>query len=219
MRFEFRMAWRETRPAMKRFAFLIAAIALGVRALTGLKGFSRSLEVSISRSARDLIAADLAARMNVPVQADELRIMESLVMTGAELTRTTEMLSMVSSGDHAPPVLSDVRAVDPGRYPFYGSVDLDPSIPLTKALESDGTVVSRDLLVRSGISVGDRIRIERPNSDNGGTEVGAGPHFVRDRHWAAHSDFPPGTRPCRPHSVRQPCNGIVSLPTASRREP
>lgn len=159
MRFELRMAWRETRPAMKRFVFLIAAIALGVGALTGLKGFSRSLEVSIARSARDLIAADLAARMNVPVQPDELRIMESLVLTGAELTRTTETLSMVSAGDHAPPILSDVRAVEPGTYPFYGSVDLDPSLSLTRALAADGTVVSRDLLVRSGVSVGDRIRI------------------------------------------------------------
>src|SRR5512146_2441142 len=95
MAFALRMVWRETRPALKRFLFVIAAIALGVAVLTGLKGFSQGLKRSIYRSARDLIAADMAVRMNSLPGQSEVRVLESLVQRGARLTRTTETLSMV----------------------------------------------------------------------------------------------------------------------------
>jgi putative ABC transport system permease protein len=159
MLFEIRLAWRETRPALKRFIFLVAAVALGVGAITGLKGFSRALDRSINKSARDLIAADMAVRMNVPVSPDELVALESLIDRGAEFTRTTETLSMVSSPGSRNTVLSDIRAVDPGRYPYYGSVELDPPMPLSRALSGNGTVVSRDLLIRIGVSPGDSVQI------------------------------------------------------------
>jgi putative ABC transport system permease protein len=159
MLFEIRLAWRETRPAWKRFLILVFAVALGVGALTGLKGFSRALERSIHKSARDLIASDLVARMNVPIQPGELKVLESPVSRGAVLTRTTETLSMVSGSDDSAPILSDIRAVDPGYYPFYGKVELDPPILLKEALSGDGTVVSRDLLVRTGLVVGDNVQI------------------------------------------------------------
>jgi len=159
MIFEIRMAWRETRPAFKRFLFLIAAIALGVGSLTGLKGFSQALDRSISRSARDLIAADMVVRLrSLPTDAD-LSVLESLMNRGAELTRTIETLSMVSSAKVSDPILSDIRAVDPQVYPFYGTVELDPPMPLREALTDNSAVVSRDLLVRSDISTGDRIQI------------------------------------------------------------
>ena len=159
MLFEIRLAWRETRPAWKRFLILVLAIALGVGALTGLKGFSRALERSIHKSARDLIASDMVARMNVPIKPDELDVLESLVPRGAVLTRTTQTLSMVSASETTDPILCDVRAVDPDYYPFYGKVDLDPPMPLKEALALGGTVVSRDLLVRTGLSIGDSVQI------------------------------------------------------------
>jgi putative ABC transport system permease protein len=161
MRFEMRMAWRETRPAIKRFLFLIAAIALGVGSLTGLKGFSQALDRSISRSARDLIAADLVVRLNTPPTQKELDVLQSLVGKGAELTRTTETLSMVSSSEISNPLLCSIRAVDPQKYPFYGNVELEPVSPLRTTLTDDAAVVSRDLLVRTGLSIGNTIVIGR----------------------------------------------------------
>jgi putative ABC transport system permease protein len=159
MQFEIRMAWRETRPAIKRFLFLVVAIALGVGALTGLKGFSRALDRSISRSARDLLAADLAVRFNSLPNQNEIAVLESLVQKGAVLTRTTETLSMVSHAGASVPILSSIRAVDPQSYPFYGNVELEPSMLLRKALADDAAVAGRDLLTRFGISVGDLVQI------------------------------------------------------------
>jgi putative ABC transport system permease protein len=159
MSFELRMVWRETRPAIKRFLFMVAAIALGVAVLTGLKGFSRGLNRSIYRSARELIAADMVVRMNTLASRSEILVLESLVQRGARLTRSTETLSMVSPANTSNPVLSSVRAVDPDEYPFYGTVELDPPAALKQVLTDDTAVVTRDLLVRTGISVGDSIQI------------------------------------------------------------
>ena len=159
MTFEIRMAWRETRPVMKRFLFLVVAIALGVGALTGLKGFSLALDRSISRSARDLLAADLAVQFRSLPNQKDISALESLERKGAIMTRTTSTLSMVSPINDSTPILSSIRAVDPKVYPFYGKVELDPSLPFRKTLTDDTAVVGRDLLVRLGISIGDRIRI------------------------------------------------------------
>jgi putative ABC transport system permease protein len=159
MTFEMRMAWRETRPAWKRFLFVIAAIALGVSVLTGLKGFSHGLNRSIYRSARELIAADLAVRTNSLPGGNDVQILESLTQKGARLTRITETLSMVSPSKTANPILSDIRAVDPKVYPFYGTVELEPRASLNQVLSDTAAVVSRDLLVRCGIAVGDEIQV------------------------------------------------------------
>ncbi len=159
MSFELRMVWRETRPALKRFLFVIAAVALGVAVLTGLKGFSRGLTRSIYRSARDLIAADMVVRLNSLATKNEILVLESLVQRGARLTRSTETLSMVSPTKQSNPILSAVRAVDPDEYPFYGRVDLEPPVSLKEVLTDDAAVVSRDMLVRSGISIGDEIQV------------------------------------------------------------
>ncbi len=159
--FELRMAWRETRPAIKRFVFMIASVALGVAALTGIKGFSQALGHAMSRSARDLIAADLLVRMNGNPRAGEWQALQTLIGKGAESTRITETLSMVSPLKVDSPLLSTVKAVDPACYPFFGRVELDPPGPLKDVLLDDTAVVSRELLVRTGTSIGDIIRIGR----------------------------------------------------------
>lgn len=160
--FEIRMAWRETRASHRRFLFLVLAIAVGVGALTGLKGFSKALDRAIARSARDLVAADLAVRLSTPATQKEINALQSLTARGAEISRTTETLSMVSSAKASVPILSEVRAVDPQTYPFYGTVELEPAASLRKTLSGNAAVVSRDFLVRTGSRPGTRSRSARP---------------------------------------------------------
>ncbi len=159
MRIEFRMAWRETRSSWKRFLFMIGAIALGVGALTGIKGFSTALDEAMSRSARDLIASDIAVRMNSAPSDEESSVLRRLVDQGATMTRVTETLSMASAGGAAQPLLSTVKAVDPLHYPFYGTVQLAPARPLREALGDDTAIVSRDLLIRTGSAVGQELTL------------------------------------------------------------
>jgi putative ABC transport system permease protein len=159
MIFELKMAWREIRPAIKKLVFMVSAIALGVGALTGIKGFSLALNQSILRSARDLIASDFAVRMNSVPSEQELSAVESIEQRGAQMTRITETVSMASPAAKSKPILCSIKAVDPGQYPFYGTVLLDPAIPLRQALTDDSAVVAEDFLIRTGITRNDDVQI------------------------------------------------------------
>ncbi len=158
MFFEFRLAWREIRPALKKFLFMVTAIALGVGSLTGIKGFSHALDRAMARSARDLIAADLAVRLSSVPKPEDLKVLQTLVERGALMTRATETFSMAAAKD-TPPLLCSVKAVDPEFYPFYGRVELEPASPLRTALTDDVTAVTREFLVRSGAAVGDTLQL------------------------------------------------------------
>jgi len=97
MPFELRLAWREIRPALKRFVFMILAIGVGVGAVTGIKGFSVALDHAMARSARDLIAADLSLRLNRAPDENEQKVLNQLVERGARRTDVTETLSMAAT--------------------------------------------------------------------------------------------------------------------------
>ncbi len=159
MLFELRLAWREIRPSLRKFVFMVSAIALGVGSLTGIKGFSRALDRAMARSARDLVAADIAVRMNSLPNPEELGVFDSLAKLGCEMTQVTETLSMASAPRSPQPLLSSVKAVDPRFYPFYGNVELEPPQPLRDALKDDAAVVSRDFLIRTNSAPGDTIQI------------------------------------------------------------
>jgi putative ABC transport system permease protein len=158
--FEFRLAWRETRPVLRKFLFLTAAISLGVGSVTGIKGFSRALDRAMARSARDLIASDIAVRFNQSPSPPDLRFLEqALTSRGAALTRVTETLSMASAGSPAQPLLSTVKAVDPESYPFYGTLELEPAGDFRKVLTDDTAVVTREFLIRTRASLGDTLQV------------------------------------------------------------
>lgn len=184
MPFEFRMAWREMRPAIKKLVFMVSAIALGVGALAGIKGFSKAINNAMLRSSRDLIAADLTVRTSSPLSAGELSAMAALDRRGARMTRFTETLSMASPADSPQPLLCSIKAVDPNLYPFYGTVQLNPPLSLREALTDESAVVSLDFLVRTAshqggeIQVGSRrfkiaaIILEEPDRLASGIEIG-----------------------------------------------
>ncbi len=159
MSFELRLAWRDIRPELKKFAFMISAIALGVGSLTGIKGFSEALDSAMSRSARDLIAADISVRMSSMPSDKERQVLDSLVQRGAQVTRITETLSMASAAEARRPVLATVKAVDPGIYPYYGEVELDPALALRQTLTDECAIASQEFLIRTGTSVGSHVQI------------------------------------------------------------
>src|SRR6185295_1408215 len=155
LRFALLMAWRETRAAASKFVFLVLAVALGTGALTAVTGFNSSVHYTLTREARALMAADLSVRLpNRPSQAD-LDTVQALESEGIRITRVTETVSMASSGNHFP-VLISIKGADFSRYPFYGKLQLDP--PETK-LDEKSVAVSDDLLLRLGIHIGDSIRV------------------------------------------------------------
>src|SRR5262245_26994534 len=155
LRFPLAMAWRETRAATGKFLFVVLSVVLGTAALTAVAGFNESVRYTLMREARSLMAADLSLRMPVQPSAEETRFLQSLGAQGIESTRVTETVSMASSGQGTP-ILVSVKGADLARYPFYGRLELDPRRTL---LDASSVAVSDDLLLRLNVKLGDSIGI------------------------------------------------------------
>src|SRR5580700_6169546 len=154
-----RIAWREIRAARTRFLFVIVAVAVGVGALTGVRGFSRSFRHMLLAQARTLMAGDLTVRVFALPTPDQDAALQALASRGVERTWITETVTMASSPTAPDPVLISVKAVDPAAYPYYGAVLLSPPQPFRQALTPTAVIVSDDLLLRLNTQPGAALRI------------------------------------------------------------
>jgi len=147
------------RSSRGKFLFVILSVAIGVAALTGVRGFSTSFRGTLLNRARAIMAADLSARMFQQPTPEQAKRLDALEREGVAVTSVTELLSMASSPKTFDPLLVSLKAVDPGMYPFYGTVDLQPAGSLRSVLTADAVVVADDLLVRLKLRVGDGLKI------------------------------------------------------------
>src|SRR5579871_4112148 len=154
-----KIAWREARASSAKFAFVIIAVAIGVGALTGVRGFGRAFYGMLLRESRTLMAADLSLRVFALPDARQSAVLDDLARRGVRRTWITETLSMVSSGAVSNPVLVSIKAVDSQVYPFYGEVKLDPPGSIRRELNDQSVAVSDDLLLRLKVNVGDNVRL------------------------------------------------------------
>jgi putative ABC transport system permease protein len=154
-----KIAAREMHSSRGKFFFVILSVAIGVAALTGVRGFSASFRSSLLNRARSIMAADLSARMFQQPTPEQQKGLDEIAASGVEITPVTELLSMASSPRTLDPLLVSLKAVDPAMYPFYGEVELAPAAPLKSVLTSDTVAVADDLLVRLNLKVGDQLKI------------------------------------------------------------
>ncbi len=158
-----KIAWRELRAAPAKFTFVVLAVAAGVGALTGVRGFSEAFRAMLTSKARTLMAADLSARDFAVPTPEQERELKPLEQRGARMTRVTETLTMMTSAASPNPLMVSVKAVDPGAYPFYGSVKLRPASELGAVLNDDTILVADDVLTRLKAAIGDTVRLGGQN--------------------------------------------------------
>jgi putative ABC transport system permease protein len=155
-----RIAWRELRASPGKFLFVIFAVAIGVAALSGVKGFGYAFKGMLSRNAKQLIAGDLQAQVYQQPPADEIQKMLGLASRFGIMTRVTETESMAASARDGIPQMISIKAVDPAHFPFYGHLTLQPAQPLAQLLSDDSSVVvTPELLMRLRVAPGDVIRL------------------------------------------------------------
>ena len=152
-----RVAWREMRASKAKFAFVLLSVAIGVAALTGVRGFSQAFQKALLSDARGLMAGDLSARLFRQASPKESQQLDAL--HGVERTTVTETVSMASVQGDPVPLLVSLKAVDPAMYPFYGHVVLNPAGNLRDVLTDDTVLVDENLLVRLNAKVGDRLKL------------------------------------------------------------
>ncbi len=154
-----KIAWRELHASKVKFLFVIFSVAIGVAALTGVRGFSDSFERTLLGEARTIMAADLSARMFRQPTSQEEHQLNALAAAGVDRTEVTEMTSMALSPADPVPLLISLKVVDPRKYPFYGSVQLDPAGDLGDLLTGSTVIVADDLLIRLRTQVGASLKI------------------------------------------------------------
>ena len=154
-----KIAWRDMRSSTGKFLFVALSVAVGVAALTGVRGFSEAFRRALLLNARSIMAADLSARMFQQPSPMEQKQMDALAGQGIEATSVTEMMSMASAPPDLNPLLISLKAVDPAKYPFYGNVVLQPAGDLRSFLTDGTVVVGSDLLLRLHTQVGSSLKI------------------------------------------------------------
>jgi putative ABC transport system permease protein len=155
------IGWRDLKSAPGKFGFVVLSVAVGVAALVGVRGFSESFRTTLMAEARSLMAGDLSARIFHVPTVDELKKLAEVEkgIPGSESTWVTETISMASVPPDPVPLLVSLKAVDPARYPFYGSAKLEPAMTLQQALEGDSAVVADEFLIRLNAHVGQTLRL------------------------------------------------------------
>ncbi len=154
-----RIAWRELRASRAKFVFVLLSVAIGVAALTGVRGFSEAFQKALLGDARGIMAADLSARMFRLATPKEQQQLDALASSGVERTSVTEMVSMASVQGDPVPLLVSLKAVDPAVYPYYGHIILSPAGSIRDALNDSTALVDDNLLVRLNAKVGDTLKI------------------------------------------------------------
>ena len=158
-----KIAWRELQASRGKFLFVILSVAIGVAALTGVRGFSDSFQKTLLGEARTIMAADLSAHMFRQPTPEEEQALNAMASHGIQRTQITDTVSMVSSLGDPVPLLVSLKAVDPQQYPFYGTVDLQPAGDLRQVLTDSTVVVADDLLIRLHTQVGASLKIGDSN--------------------------------------------------------
>jgi putative ABC transport system permease protein len=154
-----KIAAREMRSSRGKFLFVLLSVAIGVAALTGVRGFSSSFRATLLLRARSIMAADLVAKTFQQPTPAQQQALDQIRSTGVETTTVTETLSMASSSKSPDPILVSLKAVDPALYPFYGDVELAPAISLKTALGPHSIVVGDGLLLRLNLHIGDDLKV------------------------------------------------------------
>lgn len=157
--FALTMARRHLRRGSRHYTPIVAAIALGVGAVVAIGAAADQAQRAIAREAKSLLAADVEIRSTRPVSPAVEAAVDRLTSHGARVTRVAELAGMAAASGRT--TLVELKAVETA-YPFYGQVETDPARPLSMLLAGGplfGAVVQDALLIRLGLSVGDRFRL------------------------------------------------------------
>ncbi|MEZ4511930.1 MAG: FtsX-like permease family protein [Chloroflexota bacterium] len=154
-----RFIYRQITNSWKQTAVFIACVALSLVTLVSLGGFGESVNNSLLRDARKLLAADVEARSRFPfTEAVEAELAVLAAEPGIDLARTYEFISVVRQTNGEDTLLSELKVVEPG-YPFYGEVALASKRPFAQVLTPGHIIVGQNLLDRLGLQVGDPLNV------------------------------------------------------------
>ncbi|HTX39949.1 MAG TPA: FtsX-like permease family protein [Bryobacteraceae bacterium] len=153
-----KLAWRDLQLSRVRTAYLLAAMAVSVASISGVRSAANVARSALHRESRSWLGGDLAVMTGEPLDYGQIEELNRLRSRGIDWTAVTTALTMGASSESPDASVMAVKAVDPARYPFYGALTVAPAQPLSSALRPGTAVVSQDALTRLHVRVGDQIQ-------------------------------------------------------------
>lgn len=153
-----KLALRELRGGVRGFGVFLACLAIGVTAIAGVGSFARALSDGMLREGGRILGGDISFslihRQTNPAEMDFLK-------SRGTVSEIASMRAMTRVTNGAA-TLVELKAVD-ANYPLDGKIELDPKVPLPRALQKVGNrygaVAEQTLLLRLGVTPGAEIKI------------------------------------------------------------
>ncbi|MEO8341340.1 MAG: FtsX-like permease family protein, partial [Nitrospirota bacterium] len=135
--------------------------------------FGANMEQAVTKEARGLLGGDLEIRLTRPLSLAGQAVLNSLGERDMLFTHVSELVAMAARETLGPMAtqstqIIELKAVE-SVYPLYGAIRLEPAQSLDTVLHPDehrcgghscfGAVVQESLLIRMGLSVGERLKI------------------------------------------------------------
>jgi putative ABC transport system permease protein len=143
----------------RQSAMVFVSVMFSLTTLTGVNGFSRSIQQALTADARALHAADVIVRSNFPVSSStDDRINQLETDSLVQSARVYEFYSMARTVDDSGSLLSQIKVVEPG-YPFYGQIQLQSGRRFQDVLTGNAAIVDSAVLDRLKCQLGDTVRL------------------------------------------------------------
>ncbi|WP_435141221.1 ABC transporter permease [Pseudopelagicola sp. nBUS_19] len=157
-----RLARRETRGGLRGFSIFVACLTLGIATIAAIGSLRAAIEAGLAAEGATLLGGDAEISFTYRMAShDERNWITGKSRAVSEIVDFRSM-AVVLSGEGAERTLTQVKAVD-NAYPLVGSVELEPKMPLAKALTGKngwpGAVMQGLLIDRLGLALGDTFKL------------------------------------------------------------
>ncbi|RFN60411.1 ABC transporter permease [Marixanthomonas ophiurae] len=148
------MAWRDAKASKVRLLLFMASIILGIAAVVSIQLFSTNLKDNIQRQSKNLMGADfIIDSKQIPTEGAQA-IIDSLEPDAHEVN----FVSMVAFPKNGGTKLVKVRGME-GNFPFYGTIETQPTAVAKTYQESGGALVDATLMLQFNAKPGDSIKV------------------------------------------------------------
>ncbi|MUU77067.1 ABC transporter permease [Winogradskyella endarachnes] len=148
------MAWRDAKASKVRLLLFMASIILGIAAVVSIQLFSTNLIDNIKKQSKSILGADYVIKTRqVPTERTKA-IVDSLKPDASEVN----FVSMIAFPKNGGTKLVEVRGLE-GDFPFYGTIDTQPTSAAVSYQESGGALVDATLMLQFNIKPGDSIKV------------------------------------------------------------
>ncbi len=149
------MALKDANKNKRRLTIYISSIILGIASLVAIQSFRESVTAKIDSDAKTLLGADLVIESNQPLTKAQSQL---IVTLGGIPASEKSFASMMSESKTNTSRLVNVRALK-GNFPFYGKIETDPQLPVSKLETSYSAFVDETAMMQMKITIGDDIKI------------------------------------------------------------